>query len=75
MSYDLRVVFECRDRHEIIRNIESWCLENKITAYADPSRFMTETTPTSKGNYTTTTTYWKIPDEKEKMLFMLKWCR
>lgn len=75
MSNDLLVRCKGSNRHEIIQMVESWCIKNKVVAYADHKRYITESTSsTSVDNPAITTTYWTVPDEKERTFFILRWC-
>lgn len=59
------------DRYTVYRIISQWCSKNNISAEFDVRYYMTENS--ERGIFTTT--FWTIPDEKERMFFILRWCK
>lgn len=57
------------NRQKIYRIIEQWCLENNISAKCDTRYYMTQ----RDDSKCSTTTWWNVADEKERMFFILVW--
>ena len=57
------------DRYVIFPMIYRWCMENRIIAYHNPKEYIYENS--LRGRYVTT--YWEVPDEKDRTLFVLRW--
>lgn len=59
------------NRYQACTIVYLWCMKNKITAFHDELTYMFGTTESGR----TVTTYWDVPDEQERTLFILKWCK
>jgi len=76
MGIGLAVRCAGSNRRQIIQMIEFWCIDNKIIAYADSKSYMTESIGQGDGDKPEiTTTYWTVPDETDRTLFILRWCK
>lgn len=62
-------VKDITNRFHAYAMIYQWCMENDIKAIHDSKQYHTASTVLG----TSTTTFWSVPDEKQRTLFLLRW--
>ena len=72
MANDIEVKYSGeRDRYKVASIILQWCIINHVSAFFNTRQYMTQ--DGADGIFTTT--FWNVPDEKERTFFILRWCK